>query len=126
MISKRELLSSVDSLRDCLKTFDHATKCIHIPLPESKVEIGSTKSENSVFTQNYKDTTEHPNGQIRSFFRFGNSNFCVFSIKQFELHGNEPILTEIDNLSYREIHHLYKNLYYIENKYEIVERNQAV
>ena len=44
-ISNRELNCLVDSLRDFLKTFDHASKCIQIPLPKPKVEIGSTKSK---------------------------------------------------------------------------------
>ena len=48
-ISKRELTSLVDSLRDFLKTFDHARKCIQIPLPKPKVEIGCTKSKDNLF-----------------------------------------------------------------------------
>ena len=42
-ISKRELTCLVDNLRDFLKAFDQASKCIQIPLPKPKVEIGSTK-----------------------------------------------------------------------------------
>ena len=48
-ISKRELTSLVNSLRDCLKIFDQASKCIQIHLPKSKVEIGSRKSKNNLF-----------------------------------------------------------------------------
>ena len=44
-ISKRELTCLVESLRDFLKTFDQANRCMHIPLPKPKVEIGSTKSK---------------------------------------------------------------------------------
>ena len=44
-ISKIELTSLVDSLRDFLKTFYHNSNCIQILLPKSKVEIGSTKSK---------------------------------------------------------------------------------
>ena len=51
-ISTRELTSLVDSLRDFLKTFDHASKCIQIPLPKPKVEIGSTKSKDNLFAHN--------------------------------------------------------------------------
>ena len=43
--SKRELTCLVNSLRDFLKTFDQASKCIQIPLPKPKVKIGYTKSE---------------------------------------------------------------------------------
>ena len=38
-ISKRELTCLVDSLRDFLKTFAQASKCIQIPLPKPKVEF---------------------------------------------------------------------------------------
>ena len=48
-ISKRELTRLVDSLRDFLKTFDHASKCMQIPLPKPKVEIGSTMSNDNLF-----------------------------------------------------------------------------
>ena len=48
-ISKRELASLVDSLRDFLKTFDHASKCLQIPLKKPKVETGSTKSKDTFF-----------------------------------------------------------------------------
>ena len=105
-ISKRELTCLVDSLRDFLKTFDHASKCIQIPLPKPNIEIGSTKLKDNLFAHYCKDIIEHPNRQIRLSFRFGSNNSCVFSIKTFELHGNQFILTEIVNLNHREIHHL--------------------
>ena len=38
-ISERELTFLVNSLRNLLKPFDHASKCIQIPLPKPKVEI---------------------------------------------------------------------------------------
>ena len=44
-LSKRELTCLVDSLRDFLKTFDKASKCIQIPVPKPKVEIGAEKSK---------------------------------------------------------------------------------
>ena len=120
-ISKRELTCLVDNLRDFLKTFDQASKSIQIPLPKPKVEIGSTKSKDNLFAHHYNDIVEHPNRQIRLSFRFGNNNFCVFSLKKFELHGNQFILTEIVNFNHREIHRLYKNRYYVANKCEKIE-----
>ena len=54
-ISKRELSCLVDNLRDFLKTFDHASKCIQIPLPKPKIEVGSTKSEDNLFAHHYND-----------------------------------------------------------------------
>ena len=125
-ISKRELTFLVDSLCDFLKTFDQASKCIQILLPKPKVEIGSTKSKDNLFAHHYNDIIEHPNRQIRLSFRFGNYISCVFSLKKFELHGNQFILTEIVNLNHREIHRFYKNLYYVANKCEIFESNYNV
>ena len=125
-ISKRELTCLVDSLSDFFKTFDQASKCIQNPLPKPKVEIGSTKSKDNLFAHYYKDIIEHPNIQIRLSFRFGNKNSCVFSIKKFQLHGNRFILTEIVKLNHREIHHLYKNRFYVANKCETIESNYDV
>ena len=125
-ISKRKLTSVVDSLRDFRKTFDHASKCIPNPLPKPKVEIGSTKSKNNLFAHYYSDIIEHPNRQLRLSFRFGNNNSCIFLIKKFELHGNQLICTEIVNLNHGEIHHLYKNFYYVANKCQKIESNYDV
>ena len=125
-ISKRELTCFVNSLRDFLKTFDHASKCIQIPLPKPKSEIGSTKSKDNLFAHYYNDNIEPLNRQILLSFRFANKNSCVFSIKKFELHGNQLILTEIFNLNHREIHHLYKNRYYVANKCKTIESNYDV
>ena len=122
-ISKRELTCLVDNLRDFLKTFDQASKCIQIPLPKPKVEIGSTKSKDNLFAHHYNDIIEHPIKQIRLSIRFGNNNCCVFSPKKFELHGNQLILLEFVNLNHREIHHLYENRHYVANKCEIIESN---
>ena len=125
-ISNGEITSLVDSLRDFLKTFDPANKCIQIPIPKPKVEIGSTKSKDNLFAHYYNDIIEHPNRQIRLPFRFGNNNSRVFSIKKFELHGNQFILTEIVNLNLRENHHFYKNRFYVANNCEIIEsKNNA-
>ena len=54
-ISKRELTPLVDSLRDFLKAFDHASKCVRIPLPKHKADIGPTKSKVKLFTHIYED-----------------------------------------------------------------------
>ena len=125
-ISKRELTCLVDSLRDFLKTFGQDSKCIQIPLPKAKVEIGSTKSKDNLFVHYYNDIIERPNRHIRLSFRFGNNISYVFSIKKFELHGNHFILTEMVNLNQSEIHHLHRNRYYVANKCEIIESNYNV
>ena len=125
-ISKRKLACLVDNLRDFLKTFDQTSKCIQIPLPKPKVEIGSTKSKDNLFALYYNDIIEHPNRQIRLPFRFRNNSSCVISIKKFELRGNQFSHTEIFNLNHREIHHLCTNRYYVSNKCEVIESNYNV
>ena len=125
-ISKRELTCLVDSLPNFLIIFDQASKCIQIPLPKPRVEIGSTKSEDNLFAHYYNDINEHPNRQIRLSFQIESNNSCVFSIKNFELHGNQLILTEIVNLNHYEIHHLFKNRCYVANKCEVTESNYDV
>ena len=125
-ISKSEPTCLVDNLRDFLKIFGQASKCIQIPVPKPNVEIGSTKSKDNLFTHYYNDIIEHPNRQIRSSFRFGNNNSCVFSLNKFELHGSQFILTEIVNLNHREIYHLYKNRFYVSNNCELIESNYNV
>ena len=125
-ISKRELISLVDSLRDFLQTFDNASKCIQISLTKPKVEIGSTNSKDNRFAHYYNDVVEHPNRQISLSFRFGINTSCVFSIKKSELHGNQFIITETVKFIHPEFHHLYKNGYYVSNNFEITEGNYDV
>ena len=125
-IFRRELFCLVDSLRDFLKTFDQVSKSIHVPLAKPKVEIGSTKSNDNLFAHYHNHIIEHPTRQYRLSFRFGNNNSCVFFIKNIELHGNQLVLTEIVDLNHREIHHLYKNRYYVANNCEIFESNYIV
>ena len=124
-IFKRVLTCLVDNPRFS-QTSDQASKYIQIPLPKPKFEMGSTKSKDNLFAHYYNDIIEHPNRQIRLSFRFGNNNSCVFSLRKFELLGNQFILTEIVYLNHREIHHLYKNRFYVANKCEIIESNYNV
>ena len=56
--SKRELTCLVDNLRDFLKSFDQANKCIQIPLPNPKVEHGSTKSKDNLFAHYSNDSIQ--------------------------------------------------------------------
>ena len=126
IISKIEHTSYADSARDFFKTFDHASKYLQVPLSMPKVEIGSKKSEDNLFAHYYDDVIEHPKRRTHLSFRFRNRNYCIFSIKMFELHGNDFVLTEIVNLSCREFHHLYKNRFYVANKWEKFEINYDV
>ena len=69
-MTKGELSSLIDTLRDFLKTFDKASKCLQIPLPKHESEIGSTTPNDNLFCQNYNDIIEHSNRQIPLSFPF--------------------------------------------------------
>ena len=125
-VSKKEIESILDSLGEFLKAFDQANKVLQIPLLEPKIEIGFTKAEDELFSHCYKDIVEHLNRQIRLSFRFQKNKTCVFSIKKFEQYGDQFILTEVVNLSYREIKHLYKNRFFVSYNCDIFESNYNV
>ena len=97
--SKRKLASLVDSLRDFLKTFDHASKCTQIPLPKLKIELGSTKSKDNLFAHYYNDIIEHQNRQVRLSFRFGNNNSCVFPSKSLNYKAIILFLQKLSTLT---------------------------
>ena len=99
-----------------LKAFDQANKVSQIPLPKPKFEIGYTKAKDELFTHCYKDIVEDLSRQIRLSFRFEKNRTSVFSIKKFEHYGDQFILTEVFNLGYREIKHLYKNRFFVAYK----------
>ena len=125
-ISKKEIESLLDSLGEFLKAFDQANKVLQIPLPKPKFEIGFTKAKDVVFSHCYKDIAEHLNRQKRISFRFGKNKTCVFSIKKFEHYGDQFILTEVVNLGFREIKHLYKNRFFVAYKCNIFQSNYDV
>ena len=125
-IFKKEIESLLDCLGEFLKAFDQANKVSQIPLPKPKFEIKFRKAKGEPFTHCYKDIAEHLNRQIRISFRFEKNKTCVFSIKKFEHYVDQFILTEVVNLSYREIKHLYKNRFFVAYKCDIFESNYNV
>ena len=125
-IFKKEVESLLDSLGEFLKAFDQVKKVLQIPLPKPKFEIGFTKGKDELFSHCYKDIVEHLNRQIRLSFRFQKNKTCVFSIKKFEQYGDQFILTEVVNLSYREMKHLWKNQFFVAYKCDIFESNYNV
>ena len=122
-ISKKQIESLLDSLDEILKAFDQANKVSQIALPKRKVEIGFTKAKDELFSYCYKNIVEHLNRQVRSSFPFEKNKSCVFFIKKFEQNGDQFILTEVVDLSYREIKHLYKNRFFVAYKCDIFESN---
>ena len=125
-ISKEEIESLLDSLGEFLKPFDQANKILQIPLPKPKFQIGFTKAKDEPFSHCYKDIVEHLNRQNRLSFRFEKNKTCVFSIKKFEQYGDQFILTEVVNLGYREIKHLYNNRFIVAYKCGIFESQYNV
>ena len=125
-ISKRELTSLVDSLRDSLKVFDHTSKCIQIPLPKPKadMDLKSQKTISLLIT-----VTISLDIQIDTFVYRSELETTVFAYcpsKSLHYLAVSFFLLEIVNLSIREILHLYKNRYCVANKCEIVESNYDV
>ena len=125
-ISKKEIESLLDSLGEFLKAFDQVNKVSQIPLPKPEFEIGFTKAKDDLLSHCYKDVDEHLNRQIRLSFRFEKNKTCVFSLKKFEQYGDQFIFTEVVNLGYREIKHLYKNRFFVAYKCDIFESNYNV
>ena len=125
-ISKNEIDSLLESLGEFLKAFDRANKVSQVPLPKPKFEIGFTKAKDELFSHCYKDIVEHLNIQIRLSLRFQKNKTCVLSIKKFGQYSDQFILTEVVNLSYREIKHLYKNRFFVAYKCDIFESNYNV
>ena len=72
------------------------------------------------------DIVEHLNRQVRLSFPFEKNKTCIFSIKKIEHYGDQFILTEVVNLGYREIKHLYKNWFFVAYKCIIFESNYNV
>ena len=124
--SKKEVESLLDSLGEFLKAFDQANKVSQIPLPKPKFQIGFTKAKDELFSHCYNNIVEHLHRQIRLSFRFQKNKTCVFSIKKFEQNGDQFILTEVVNMSYREIKHLYKNRFFVAYKCDNFESNYNV
>ena len=120
-ISKNEIESLLDSLGELLKAFDQANKVSQILLPKPKFEIGFTKAKEELFSHCYKDIAEPLNRQFRMSFRFEKNKTCVFSIKKFEHYGDQFFFTEVVNLGYREIKHLYKIRFFVASKCNIFQ-----
>ena len=125
-ISKKEYETLLDSLRELLEAFDQANKESQIPLTKPKLEVGFKKAKDQLFSHCYKGIVEPLNRQIRLSFRFEKNKTCVFSIKYFQQYSDQFILSEIVNLGYREIKHLYKNRFFVAHKCDTFESNNNV
>ena len=125
-ISKKEIESLLNRLGEVLKVFDQAIEVSQVPLPKPKFKIGFTKAKDELFSHCYKDKVEHLNRQIRLKFRFAKNRTCVFSIKKCEHYCDQFILTDVVNLGYREIEHLYKYRFFVAYNCDTFDRKYDV
>ena len=125
-VSLKELAAILNTLRQFLKQYDKAVKFPLYPLPKPKQEIGFTLFKDELFAHYFQDIKEHCNRQIRLSFRFERNKECCFSIKKFQIVGEQNVLTEIINLRHCEVYSLYKNRYYIASKCGIVDSNYDI
>ena len=125
-ISKRKTETLLDSSSEFLKAFDQANKKSQIPLPKPKFEIGFTKAKDGLFSHCYKSIVEHLNRQNPLSLRLEKNKTCVFSVKKSEHYVDQCIFTEVVNLGYREIKHLFRNRFFVAYKCDIFESNYDI
>ena len=126
-VSLKELAAILNTLRQFLKQYDKTVKYPALyPLPKPKQEIGFTLFKDELFAHYFQDIKEHCNRQIRLSFRFERNKECCFSIKKFQIVGEQNVLTDIINLRHCEVHSLYKNRYYIASKCGIFDSNYDI
>ena len=101
-ICRQEIFILLDKLRGSLKSYQQAIKSTHIPLLWPKYETASILSDDNLFAHCYKDIPEQSSSYIRLFFRFQQNNKWVFSIKEFDIHGDQLTLAEIVNINHHE------------------------
>ena len=68
---------------------------LHYLNPNAGIEIGSKKSKDRFSAHYYKFIIDHLNGIFRLSLRFQNNNSCNFSIKNFEIQGNQFVQTKV-------------------------------
>ena len=125
--SLEELAAFLNTLRQFLKQYDKTVKfsALHL-LPKPKQEIGFTLCRDELFAHYFPDIKEHRNRQIRLSFRFERNNECCFSIRKFEIVGEQNILTEVINLRHCEVHSPYKNRFHISSKCGFFDSNYDI
>ena len=107
-ISKKELSSLVNSLREFLKIFDEASERTRIPVTIPKKNLLSKDKRFSLL----KTIKIQLNIQMSKIVNFADSGPTILASvpsRIFELHGNPFKVTPIVNPNYRRTHHLDKN-----------------
>ena len=126
-VSLKELAAILNTLRQFLKQYDKTVKFPALyPLSKPKQEIGFTLFKDELFAHYFQDINEHCNRQIRLSVRFERNNECCFSIKKFQINGEQNVLKEIINLRHGEVHSLYRNRYCIASNCGIIDSNYNI
>ena len=126
-VSLKKLAAIMNTLRQFVKQCDKAVKFPALyTLTKPKQQIGFTLFKDELFALFFQDIKEHCNRQIRLSFRFERNKECCFSIKKFQIVGEQNVLTEIINLRHCDLHSLCKNRYYIASKCGIIDRSYDI
>ena len=116
-VSLKELAAILNTLRQFLKQYEKTVKFPALyPLPKPKQEIGFTLFNDELCVQYFQDLKEHCNRQICLSFRFERNKECCFSIKKFQIVGEQKVLKKTINLRHCEVHSFFKIRYYIASK----------
>ena len=95
-------------------------------IAEIQIESGLQLSENIFFSFCNKDIIEPSNRQSLLTMRFESNKTCIWSIKKVEPQGNQIIHSDFVSLSQRQVLHLYKNLFCVAHKWELVGSNYKI
>ena len=126
-VSFKKLAAILNTLRQFLKKYDKTVNFPALyPLTKPKEEIGFTLFKDELFAHYFQDLKEHWNRQIHLSFRFERKNECCFSIKKFQIVGEQNVLKEVINRRHCEVHSLYNNCYYIASKCRIFDSNYDI
>ena len=87
------------------------------------MDLQKQKTNRSVI-QRYSWAFEQTNSIIVPVWK--KNKTCVFSSKKFDYYGDQFILTENENLGYREIKHLWKNRFSVAYKCDFFESNYDI
>ena len=104
----KELAAVLNTLRQFSKHYDKTVKYPALyPLPKRKQGLGFTLFKNELLAQYFQDIKGHCNRQIRLSSRFERNKECCFSIKKFQIVGEQNVPKEIINLRDCEVHGKY-------------------
>ena len=112
-VSVKELAAILNTPSQFLKQYDKTVKFPALyPSLKPKQEIGLTLIKDELFAHYFQNIKKHCNRPIRLSFRFERNNGCCFSIKKFQIYGEQNVLKEIIYLRHCEVHNFYQNCYY--------------